>query len=53
MTTYTITLTDQEETSLKRLLAWDLEDKSLLNPDTLLRKRIYAKLLESERQVQL
>ncbi|WP_293009029.1 MULTISPECIES: hypothetical protein [unclassified Oscillibacter] len=53
MTTYTITLTDKEETSLKRLLAWDLEDKSTLDPDTLLRKRIYTKLLESERQVQL
>jgi len=47
---YTITLTDKEETSLKRLLAWDLEDKSTLNPDTLLRNMIYAKLIASERQ---
>lgn len=48
--TYTITLTDKEETSLKHLIAWDLEDKSLLNPDTSLRKSIYNKLLESEQQ---
>jgi len=48
--TYTITLTDEEETSLKHLIAWDLEDKSMLNPDTPLRKSIYEKLLKSERQ---
>lgn len=48
--TYTITLTDEEETSLKHLIAWDLELKSMLDPDTRLRKSIYKKLLKSERQ---
>lgn len=48
--TYTITLTDEEETSLKHLIAWDLEGKSRFNPDTPLRNSIYKKLLESERQ---
>jgi len=50
---YTITLTDEEETSLKRLLAWNLEDATMLDPKNQARKRIYEKLLESERQVQL
>lgn len=48
--TYTITLTDEEETSLKRLLAWNLEDATMLDPQNRARKRIYEKLLESERQ---
>jgi len=48
--TYTITLTDEEETSLKHLIAWNLEDKSMLDPDTQARQRIYKKLLKSERQ---
>lgn len=47
---YTITLTDEEEASLKRLLAWYLEDATMLDPQNQARKRIYEKLLESERQ---
>ena len=45
---YTITLTDEEETSLKRLIAWNLEDATMLDPSNQARKRIYEKLLESE-----
>jgi hypothetical protein len=48
--TYTITLTDEEETSLKRLLAWNLEGATMLDPQNQARKRIYEKLLKSERQ---
>lgn len=45
---YAITLTDEEETTLKRLLAWNLEDATMLDPQNRARKRIYEKLLESE-----
>lgn len=47
---YTITLTDEEEASLKRLLAWNLEDANMIDLSNQARKRIYQKLLESERQ---
>lgn len=46
--TYTITLTDEEQTSLKRMLAWNLEDATMLDPSNRARERIYKKLLESE-----
>lgn len=46
---YTITLTDEEQTSLKRLLAWYLEDATMLDPNNQTRKRVYEKLLDSER----
>lgn len=45
---YIITLTDEEETSLKRLLAWNLEDATMLDPSNRARKRIYQKLIDSE-----
>lgn len=48
--TYTITLTEEEETSLKHLLAWNLEDATMLDPNNQARKRIYEKLLKSEYQ---
>jgi len=46
--TYTITLTDEEEVSLKRLLARNLEGATMLDPQNQARKRIHEKLLESE-----
>lgn len=45
---YTITLTDEEETSLKRLIAWNLENVDMLDPSNKARKCIYQKLLKSE-----
>jgi len=49
--TYTIALTDEEETSLKRLLAWNLEDATMLDQNNQARKRVYQKLLESEESI--
>ena len=43
-------VSDEEEASLKRLIAWNLEDVTMLDPSNRARKKIYEKLLESERQ---